>query len=108
MPFPPQQQPGQPQMVPVVPKKPEDGEVDSYSRVVNGKTIKVNAYAKKSSTTTSAAKKVRMRPGRPRMMGQPGSYSSGRDIPGMKALPKPEPKVMMPDGQQFQPSRPPA
>lgn len=74
-------------------KKPDtDGQVDSYQRVVNGKVIKVNSYAKKNNATTSAAKKARMRPGRPRIMAQPGSYSSGRDIPGMRAVASPEPR----------------
>jgi hypothetical protein len=75
-----------------------DGEVEGYSRVVNGKVVKVNAYAKKSTTTTSAAKKARLVPGRPRIMATPGSYSSGRDIPDQKAIvhheiPAPPPPV---------------
>lgn len=71
------------------PKPPSDGKVDSYTRVVNGKVVKVNGYGSKASTSTTAAKKVRMLPGRPRMMGQPGTYSSGRDIPGVMAKPTP-------------------
>lgn len=66
-------------------QRPDDGQVDSYSRVVNGKVIRVNAYAKKPSLATSAVKRARAIPGRPRIMAQPGSYSSGRDIPGQKA-----------------------
>lgn len=95
MPFPPQQ-PGPPGgAIPGKPPKPSDGKVDSYQRVVNGKVVKVNAYSQKDTTTTSAAKKARLLPGRPRIMAQPGTYSSGRDIPGQKAVSKPEPKVVL-------------
>lgn len=90
MAFPPKQQ-GPPQ--PGQQKPEQDGQVDSYTRVVNGKVVKVNAYGKKSTTSTRAAKKARMVPGRPRIMAQPGSYTSGRDIPGQKAVslpPEPE------------------
>lgn len=77
----PQQQPAQPQ-------KPPDGTVDAYERVVNGKVIKVNAYAKKKTSTTTAAASARAVPGRPRLMAKPGSYASGRDIPGQRAVPR--------------------
>jgi hypothetical protein len=63
-----------------------DGQVDAYERVVNGKVIKVNAYAKKATTTTHAALDARKVPGRPRIAAQPGSYSSGRDLPGRPAI----------------------
>lgn len=76
------------------PAAPSDGNVDTYQRVVNGKVVTVNSYAKKSSTSTNAAKKVRLLPGRPRMVGQPGTYVSGRDIPGVKAAPLPPPPPM--------------
>lgn len=103
MAFPPKPQPGQP-LQPG--QKPEsDGQVDSYQRIVNGKVVRVSAYGKKSTTTTRAAKKARMLPGRPRMMAQPGSYSSGRDIPGQKAVSLPEPKV--PPNVQFGKQPPP-
>ena len=69
-----------------------DGRVEAYHRVVNGKVVKVNAYAKRSTTTTRAAQAVRRVPGRPRIAAQPGSYTSGRDIPGAKAVILPPPK----------------
>lgn len=76
---------------PQQPKVP-DTQVDAYERIVNGKVVKVNAYGKKPSASTKAATEVRKLPGRPRMAGTPGTYSSGRDIPGVKAhRPKPEP-----------------
>lgn len=71
------------------PNAPSDGNVDTYQRIVNGKVVTVNSYAKKASTSTSAAKKVRLLPGRPRIAAQPGTYASGRDIPGVKAAPLP-------------------
>ncbi len=73
-------QPEQPQ------RQQPDGQVDAYERVVNGKVIKVNAYAKKGTTTTTAAARARKIPGRPRIAAKPGSYSSGRDIVGMRAV----------------------
>lgn len=81
MPFPP----------PQGPQQPSDGKVEAYTRVVNGKVVKVNGYGSKPSTSTKAASKVRMRPGRPRMMGTPGTYASGRDLPGVKAFKTPPP-----------------
>ena len=63
----------------------------AYQRVVNGKVVEVNAYASESTTTTSAARRVRALPGRPRMAAQPGSYASGRDLPGQKARKRPQP-----------------
>lgn len=83
--------------MPFPPPKPADsaGQVEGYQRVVNGKVIKVNAYAKKSTVATRAAASVRKRPGRPRIAAQPGSYSSGRDLPGVKAVslpPEPPPE----------------
>lgn len=83
MAFPPPQQPG---------FKPPDTTVDAYERIVNGQVVKVSAYGKKPSASTTAAVEVRKLPGRPRMMATPGTYSSGRDLPGVKAAPpKPEP-----------------
>lgn len=69
-----------------------DGRVESYERVVNGKVVKVNGYAQTATSTTNAAVVARKRPGRPRMAAQPGSYASGRDIPGVQARPLPQPK----------------
>lgn len=62
--------------------QPSDGKVEGYERIVNGKVVKVQAYAKKPTTSTTAAAAVRRLPGRPRVAAQPGSYSSGRDLPG--------------------------
>lgn len=70
--------------------RPSDGQVEGYERVVNGKVIRVNAYAKKATSTTSAAVAARRRPGRPRIAAQPGSYASGRDIPGVRPRVMPE------------------
>lgn len=78
MAFPPKQQ-GQPQQ-PV-----PDSEVNSYERVVNGKVVKVNAYAKRPSPNAGAMSRALKRPGRPRIMAKPGSYSGGRDVPGLPA-----------------------
>lgn len=58
--------------------------VDAYSRVVNGKVVKVNAYGKDKSTTTTALQNAWKKPGRPQMQATPGTYASGRDIPGQK------------------------
>lgn len=84
-----------------------DGQVDAYQRVVNGKVVKVNAYSQRSTTTTRAAAAVRRLPGRPRIAASPGSYTSGRDLPGMQAqaLP-PEPPQVPPKGPGN--ARPPA
>ncbi len=78
----------------------------AYERVVNGKVIKVNGYGDTSTTTTTAAKTAQKLPGRPRMAAQPGSYSSGRDIPGQPArrqapqpLPVPAKKGAVPGGR---------
>lgn len=62
------------------------GEVKAYQRVVNGKVVQVNAYAKKSTPSTDAAVSARSLPGRPQIAAKPGSYSGGRDIPGFGAL----------------------
>lgn len=75
---------------------PGDGQVEGYDRVVNGKVVKVNAYAKKSTTTTNAAIAARKMPGRPQVAAQPGSYSSGRDLPGHPAIPLPQPPPQFP------------
>jgi hypothetical protein len=81
------------------PQEPSDGKVDAYTRVVNGKIVKVNGYGTKPSTSTKAAQKVRMRPGRPRMMGTPGTYTSGRDLPRVRAFkPAPPPPQFDPMG----------
>lgn len=61
----------------------------AYQRIVNGKVVQVNAYAGQATTTTTAAKAAREIPGRPRVAAQPGSFSSGRDLPGQKAKRKP-------------------
>lgn len=66
-----------------LPEQNPSGRVEGYQRVVNGKVIQVMGYAKKSTGTTTAAKAARAIPGRPRIQAQPGSYSSGRDIPGL-------------------------
>lgn len=89
-------------------KKP-DAQVDGYTRVVNGKVVRVNAYAKKETSSTKAAKAVRKRPGRPQMAGQPGTYAGGRDIPGQKfVVPRtPPPQPMQMKGQPNG-ARPPA
>jgi hypothetical protein len=75
------------------PSQPGDGQVEGYQRVVNGKVVKVNAYGKSPSTSTRAAVAARKRPGRPQIAAQPGTYASGRDLPGVKAkaLPPPPP-----------------
>lgn len=73
-----------------------DGQVEAYQRVVNGKVITVNAYAKKPTTTTHAAVAARAIPGRPRVAAQPGSYTSGRDLPGHKAINLPPAPVQPP------------
>lgn len=74
------QQPGQPPR----PGQPQasDGQVNSYERVVNGKVVKVNAYAKKASPNAGVMNRAMKKPGRPRIMAKPGSYSGGRDVPG--------------------------
>lgn len=84
---------------------PGDGQVESYRRVVNGKVVEVNAYAKKSTSTTQAAIAARKLPGRPQMAAKPGSYASGRDLPGQQSveLPPPPPPPM-PFGHQSPPS----
>lgn len=73
-------------------QKPSDGQTKAYQRVVNGKVVKVNSYGSKPTTSTAAAKKARLIPGRPRMAAQPGTYTHGRDIPGQKAVSLPEPQ----------------
>lgn len=85
----PRQQPqaGPPgQQVPGRPQPQSDGQVSGYDRVVNGKVIKVNAYAKKASPNAGAATRALKIPGRPRMQATPGSYSGGRDIPGQHPI----------------------
>jgi hypothetical protein len=62
-----------------------DGQVEGYQRVVNGKVVNVAAYAKKPSASTQALQRSWQIPGRPRMQAKPGSYSGGRDIPGVAA-----------------------
>jgi hypothetical protein len=86
---------------------PGDGQVEGYDRVVNGKVIKVNAYAKRSTTATRAAAAVRRLPGRPRIAAQPGSYTSGRDIPGVRAksLPPEPPQVPFQKGKKNEPGQ---
>lgn len=77
-------------------QKPKDTQVDGYTRVVNGKVVRVNAYAKKETSSTKAAKSARKRPGRPQMAGQPGTYAGGRDIPGQKyVVPRTPPPMQM-------------
>ncbi len=73
------QQPGQP-------KPPSDGQVNSYERVVNGKVVKVNAYAKQASPNAGVMSRAMKKPGRPRIMAKPGSYSGGRDVPGQSSI----------------------
>lgn len=79
---------------------PGDGQVEGYERVVNGKVVKVNSYGKNPSVATRAASTARKRPGRPRMAAQPGTYASGRDLPGVKAVSlPPEPPKFPPAGK---------
>ena len=96
--------------MPFPPPKPQqhDGNVDSYQRVVNGKVVSVNSYAKRSSASTTAAKAVRKIPGRPRMAANPGTYSSGRDLPGVQAHPlPPQPAPQIPGKEGPNVQRPP-
>jgi hypothetical protein len=69
----------------VSPQQHPDGQVEGYQRIVNGKVVNVSAYAKKPSASTQALQRSWLLPGRPRMAAKPGSYSSGRDIPGVGA-----------------------
>lgn len=78
------QQPGQPR--PGQPQPPSDGRVNSYERVVNGKVVKVNAYAKQASPNAGVLSRALKKPGRPRIMAKPGSYSGGRDVPGQSPV----------------------
>lgn len=76
------------------PKQQPDSSVDGYTRVVNGKVVRVNAYAKKPTSSTRAAKAARKMPGRPQMAASPGTFSGGRDIPGQTfVVPKEPPPV---------------
>lgn len=72
-------------------KGPSDGQVEGYQRVVNGRVVQVAAYAKGGSTN-SVVKKARELPGRPRIKAQPGTFASGRSIPGVKAMVRSGPK----------------
>lgn len=79
-------------MNPPPPPSPHgDGQVQGYQRVVNGKVIHVNSYGKQPSTSTRAATAARKVPGRPQIAAQPGTYASGRDLPGVQAKPLPPP-----------------
>lgn len=70
-------------------KKP-DGQVAGYERIVNGKVVRVNAYAKeKTSPASSVQARALAMPGRPRYAAQQGTYASGRQLPGVTV---PEPK----------------
>lgn len=98
--FPPKdQQPGQP--------KVPDSEVDGYSRVVNGKVVRVAAYGKKPAAATSAQNLALKIPGRPRMAGKPGNYSGGRSVPGQKFVKHPEPPPQIPQMKGSPNGRPP-
>jgi hypothetical protein len=70
-------------------KKP-DGQVEGYERVVNGKVVVVNGYAKgKTSPAVDVQSRALAMPGRPRLNARPGTYASGRQVPGVE-MPKPK------------------
>jgi hypothetical protein len=79
-------------------KKP-DGQVEGYERVVNGKVVVVNGYAKsKTSPAVDVQSRALAMPGRPRLNARPGTYASGRQVPGvempMPTKPTPPPVPM--------------
>ena len=89
-------------------KKP-DGQVAGYERIVNGKVVRVNAYAKeKTSPASSVQARALAMPGRPRYAAQQGTYASGRQLPGI-TVPKPKraPQIApQQPGQNTPPNKP--
>lgn len=90
-------------------KKP-DGQVAGYERIVNGKVVRVNGYAKdKTSPASSVQARALAMPGRPRYAAQQGTYASGRQLPGVEVPPKPKgPQIgSQQPGQNIPPNQPP-
>lgn len=78
-------------------EKHPDGHVEGYERVVNGKIVVVNGYAKdKTSPQSSVQAKALAAPGRPRINAKQGTYASGRQIPGIFSVPKPQSPSQVP------------